>query len=140
MIYQATEAISQFLDEKGVHYRVSEDDNSSRVIVTFECDNTDVTVQFISSDDDSDVAARVYRLVRFPEEKFPRILEAVNGLNRRFRFARFVADPEDRSVDLHYDFPICTDNVGEVAHEILSRLVDIGDKAFPELMKATYGD
>ncbi len=140
MIYQATQAIADRFEEENYKFRISEEENTSRVIAGVTCDNTTIDIHFISSDDDNDVSVRVFRLVRFPEDKLDTILRVVNALNRQFRFARFIVDEEDRSVDIHHDIQSCTQDVGEAAVEMFCRLPNIADDAFPQLMKAIWGN
>ena len=138
-MFKATKEIATYLEAKGIKYTVEENDKISYVEVKYSCDNApSITVTFFSGDDDNDVSARVVRLVRgVPENKTAAVLKVINELHRRFRYAKFVLD-KDNDVNMEYDLPLRTADVGAAAKEICSRLVDIGDKAYPDLMKAIW--
>lgn len=138
-MFKATKEIAAYLEAKGIKYTVEETDKVSYVDVKYSCDNApSITVTFFSSDDDNDVAVRAVRLVKgVPANKTAAVLKVINDLHARFRYAKFVLD-KDNDVNMEYDIPLRTTNVGAVAKEICSRMVDIGDDAYPELMKAIW--
>ena len=85
-----------------------------------------------------DVAIRVFDLVKVPEAKLDVLLKAINAVNRRFRFAKFVLDTDDNSVQAELDAVFRSHDVGEICLELMARCVDICDKAYPDLMKALW--
>lgn len=135
-MFKATQVIADYLDAEGIKYSVNESERVSSVGVRFQCDNLpSIGVIFFSNSDDNDVSARVFSLVHVPEDKVSSMPATLNELNKSFRFAKFVLD-EDNDVNLEFDIPLKTPNVGEVAYEILQYMVQIGDHAYPLLMKA----
>lgn len=137
-MFKATKEIAAYLEEKGIKYDVNGNEKLSFVKVRYKCDNlAGIEVVFLSSDDDNDVSVRVMRLVKVPENKRTAVLKVINDLHCRFRYVNFVLD-KDGDVRMDYDMPLRTSNVGAVAKEICSRMVNIGDKVYPELMKAIW--
>ena len=64
MIYKATELIKQEMDRQDMKYSVEEFDDRSIIFAGFGIDNgPSVRVQFVSQDNDNDVAIRLYGLV-----------------------------------------------------------------------------
>ncbi len=137
-MHQATRAIIDAFNEKDIKYAVEENDKFSYVKAGFHSETgTPVTVMFISSDEDNDVAVRANSLVKLPESKLPELIMVVNDLNREYRYIKFVVN-KDNELRAEFDMPIRTDNVGPVAVEIFIRFMQIIDKALPILMKAIW--
>lgn len=138
MIHPATYAIQKVFDEKGVKFRVSEIREASVVEAGFSIDNgPNVTVRFISRDDDNDVAIRALQLIKVTEDKRSNILSALNQLNNKFRYMKFTLN-DDGSVNAENDLYLCTENVGEVCFEMFARSMHILKEAYPILMRALW--
>lgn len=93
-------------------------------------------IRFISTNDQNDVAVRVFSLVNVEEASWPKLLPTINELNREFRFVKFVLD-QDGDVNIEYDFPL-ESNPTVCAEEILIRILKIIDQAYPTLMRAIW--
>lgn len=138
MVYNASKEIAKVFDDNGIKYRINETANTSAVEAGFSGKNApNILVRFISTDDDNDVAARILSLVKVTDEKRPAVLEAINSLQRRFRYVNFTID-DDGDVHVGYDMPVRTTNVGDIAVEMFVRMVKIADDAYPVLMKAIW--
>ncbi len=139
MIYQATTVIANALKAHGLQCSVEETTSFSYVKVGFSGDNAkNVSVHFISSDQDNDVAARVFDFITFEPEKKAAVVLAISELNSTFRFLKFTMD-KDNSVTVAYDFPEKCKELGEIAMETVAHFYSILDKAYPVLMKAVWG-
>ena len=93
---------------------------------------------FFFSKDCEDVAIRVFDIVKLPENRVEGFFKVVNEANRRFRFFKFVLDTNDNTVQAEMDAAFRTHDVGEICLELMSRCVDICDKAYPDFMKALW--
>jgi hypothetical protein len=93
---------------------------------------------FFFSKDCEDVAIRVFDIVKLPENRVEGFFKVVNEANRRFRFAKFVLDTNDNTVQAEMDAAFRTHDVGEICLELMNRCVDICDKAYPDFMKALW--
>lgn len=138
MVYNASKEISRVFDDNNINHRINETANTSSVEAGYTGDNApNFIVRFISTDDDNDVAVRILSFVRVPDSKHTAVLEAINSLQRRFRYVNFTID-DDGEVNIGYDFPLRTANVGDVAVEMFIRMVKIADEAYPLFMKAIW--
>ena len=142
MIYKATKLIQAAMDEKGIKYAVDETDRSSFLTAAFGVDNgPNVSVRFISNDNDNDVAVRLYCLLNsVSEDKCANVLKVINELNCKYRFVKFVLD-KDNDVSIECDIPLESGDeyVGKEACEIFIRIMKIADDAYPQLMHALWG-
>ncbi|MBQ8150885.1 MAG: YbjN domain-containing protein [Clostridia bacterium] len=136
MIHTATRAIQQTFDEKGVKYRIDERGEVSSVEAGFTIENgPNVIIRFISTDDDNDVAIRVLQLLKVTDAKRDSMLTAINQLNDKFRFLKFVMD-DNGNVSVENDLCLCAENVGDICFEIFVRSLKIIKDAYPVLMRA----
>lgn len=145
MLYKATEEISGYFTMTDIKHEVREtkDGKFSAVEAGFNGKNTHhVFVNFISTDDGSDFAMRVFSFCTVPEDREEAAIRCVNDLNNKFRFLRFVYLPEERRIDVAYDMlqELGTERVGPMARELFLRTIQILDTAYPVLMKALWGD
>lgn len=142
MIYKATELIKQEMDRQDMKYSVEEFDDRSIIFAGFGIDNgPSVRVQFVSQDNDNDVAIRLYGLVNsVAESKVEKMQEVVNECNCQYRYLKFTMD-KDRDVNIEYDIPLRADDetVGAMACEIFIRIMKVADDAYPKFMRIIWG-
>jgi len=138
-VFKATREIAAKLDSEEIKYSILTGNDSSTVQVKYSGDNfSTLEILFISRDDDNDVAVRAWGFVSgISKEKRDKMIGVANAMNDRFRYVKFVLDNDD-DLNITYDIPMSTTNVGEVAREIISRFVNIADEAYPEFMKALW--
>lgn len=139
MIHQATQAIYEALSRTKLKVFTEEVGEASQVWLQFGIDNGgSYRIRFISSDEDNDVSIRVYSLISLKGDQRVRILPALNFINNKYRFVKFVCD-KDGDVNVEYDYPVRTINPAASAEEMIRRFVNIIDEAYPVLMKAMWG-
>ena len=138
-MFKMTTAIYNALkDEDGLKVFTDESEKSSNVWLQFGIKNGgSYRIKFISRDDDNDVAVRVYGLVSLEKDKSNAVLPILNQLNNKYRFVKFVLD-DDGDVNIEYDYLMNCPNPAASARELIIRLVNIVDEAYPELMRALW--
>lgn len=140
MIHQATAKIAEYFKSKEIKYTVQEVDTTSFVKVIFKTASiSSFSVLLISTDENNDVALRVFDLVMVPPAKQQSVMNAINEVNNKFRYAKFVLNMKDSTVQMQMDIPMKTTDVGEIVMEMISRTLDIAEKAYPTLMQAVWG-
>lgn len=137
-MFPATEELMQAFEDEKLVFHVQESEESSRLTANAIVDYTSFTAHFISSDDRNDVSVRVPHFVRFKEKDVPEMLRVANLMNERFRFCKFVVNPESEAITLEYDFPENTEQIGQAGVELFRRLMQIAEEAYPEFMKAIW--
>ena len=139
----ATELISCAFDDRDVKYRATEMDVVSMVEAGFSIDaGPNVIVRFISTDENNDVAIRVYGLIHsIPVEKRAIMLEVCNRLNETIRFVKFYLD-KDSNVNVEADLPveIGDENLGACCFELFVRIMRILNDKYHVLAEALYQD
>lgn len=136
MIMQATKTIEEAFKAQNWSYNVDEhpSGNSSAVITGFDL-KCGANIQiFLISAADNDLAVRVFQFLPIPAGKEHAAIHLCNDMNCKFRFAKFVVS--DSNVGIQMDMPVEAKEVGPVATELLYRLLDIADNAYPEFQKA----
>ena len=131
-IYSAVKA------KEGLKVFTEENEKSSEVWLQFPVKNGgNYRIKFISTDNDNDVAVRVFGLLRVDDTQKAKILEALNALNVKYRYVKFCCD-NDGDVNIEYDYPVRSENPENSAEEIVIRFVKIIDDAYPQLMHALW--
>ena len=133
MIYKATREIDRILTLADIKHKVLDHGSASVVAAGYDGDNAhDLVFQFISHDNDSDVAVRCFGIFRGVHSNLPMVLMTLNALNSKFRYMKFVLD-KDGDINAAYDFPMAADKVGLAAAELCQRMIQIIDEAYPML-------
>ena len=115
---------------------IEDDVRSSQVWIPFNtADGVRHHIHFINRNDDNDTAVRVYGIVNIEEDRFSRMLPALNYLNGKFRFVKFHCD-DYGDINLYYDFLFDSIHPEKCAMEILVRIESIIEEAYPILMRA----
>ena len=136
-MFKATQAIYDTLSASKLELKVftEETEHSSCVWLQFSIKNgPSYRIRFISTDDDSDVAVRVFALVSVGQGKASKVLPVINELNTKYRFVKFVLD-HDNDINVEYDFPVSTVRVENSAEEIILRFTKIIDETYMQLMQ-----
>ena len=137
-MFKATRSIYRALKaDSDLKVFTDEDDSRSFVWLQFGIKNGGTyRINFISTDDDNDVAVRIFGIVNASSDNIRPLLSVVNKLNCKYRYAKFSID-KDGDVNIEYDFPLSS-TPEDCAREIVLRLANIIDEAYPELMRAIW--
>ena len=140
MIYKATKLIQREFKQAGIKSTTREIGELSFVEAAFTGKNCNVTIRFISTDDDYDVKALTDNFAKYPTQRLAKGLEIINNLNKKYRYAKFTISPQEGYVTAEYDFPttIKEESVGTIATEIVLRFAQIVDDAYPEIMQSVW--
>ena len=139
-MFKTTEIIyNELISSTDFKVFTEENENNSTVWLQFGIENgPSYRIKFIStSDNDNDVAVRVFSIISVDDEKKAKILPALNRINSHYRFVKFVID-NDNDINIEYDFLQSAVRVEASAEELIIRIVRIIDEAYPELMKALW--
>ena len=143
MITKTTQAVEAAFKAQNWNYNIDEhpSGNTSALITGFDLKSgRSIQIFFISANAErgEDLAIRVFEFMAVPAGKEAAALRACNEANNEFRFAKF-ALLNNGNIAIEMDMPAETQNVGAVAVELLYRLLDIADNAYPIFEKALSG-
>lgn len=138
-MFKMTTAIYNALIEDGdLKVFTEEHEKSSEVWLQFGIKNGgSYRIRFISHDDDNDVSVRVYSLISVEADQREKVILALNDLNIKYRFIKFVLD-DDGDVNMEYDYPVKCPDPSASALEMVIRIVKMVDDAYPALMRAMW--
>lgn len=130
---------SQFvysLDNVGIKYTVLDDIS---VRISYSGDNADSIDVIVSFDQGGDgiVNLGCWSFGRVQADKRAAMLEACNALNTKFRWVKFYIDG-DSDLAVSSDAVVDIETVGEECIQLVRRMVNIYDDAYPVLMKAMW--
>lgn len=142
-MYSSTKQFIDRLEADGTRYQYTEDATSGHHNMVTLCyggqNIPSLFLKFLFDETCENVSIRASALTKFPEEKLTAMLAAVNGLNNRFRYIKFIVDTDDNTVYSEMDACFREHDVGEICNDILMRNVAACDRAYPELMKIVWG-
>ena len=141
MLYRLTKMIYDELSkQEGLKVFTEEHESSSCVWLSFGIDGGGhYRINFISHDNDNDVAVRVYGLITIKEKQRGKMLAALNVINKKYRFLKFVLD-DDGDISIHYDYLLTDANPAESVTELTGRITQIVDDAYPLLMRILWAE
>lgn len=140
MVMKTTKEVEAAFKAQNWNYSIDEHPSgeSSALITGFDLKSgRSLQILFISSsvNKGEDLAVRVFQYLNVPAGKADAAIRACNEANSQYRFVKFVYHPNG-SVSIEMDMPAEAQNVGAVAVELLYRLLDIADAAYPAFDKA----
>lgn len=130
------QGFTDYLDEKGVKYQT---DGETKVRVGYKMDNmSSVSVNVIfDKDGEGKVHFVVWSIGKFPDSKLMAGMAVCNALNAKYRWIKFYIDSDNEGcADL--DAIVDEETVGPECYELMHRLLNIVDEAYPEIMRALY--
>ncbi|MCQ2437636.1 MAG: YbjN domain-containing protein [Clostridia bacterium] len=136
MVSKYKKAYMAYMDRVGIKYTDSGED---RVRVVYNAENLkSITVNVLFDKDGEDmVAFRAWGIVKVPENKYGAAVLACNKLNTQYRWVKFVVD-KDNDLNCEMDAYVDIESVGSECKRCVSRIVNISDEAYPEIMKAIW--
>ena len=140
-MYNAIKLLDETFAARNLHYTIKETDRYQEIDVPFGIQNgPSVILRYLSFDRGNDITILIPNLVnRVPAEKRFALLEALNEINRHFRYLKFFLDPKN-NLDVQSDFLEHTgdESLGEMGYEIFVRTHQIMDEVYPMIAKALY--
>ena len=140
MVTKTTKLIEEAFKAQNWNYSIDEHPSgqSSALVTGFDLKSgRSLQILFISSslERGEDLAIRVFQFVSVPEGRSDAALRACNEANSKYRFAKFTCR-DNSSINIEMDMPAEAQNAGAEAVELLYRLLDIADDAYPLFEKA----
>ena len=113
------------------------EDGGTLMVAGFNGQMATYDLLMVFDKEDHTVMIRVGRLAKVPIDRQFEVLSALNELNREYRFVSFYSDPED-FVAVQTDRVIAANETADPVMEMIVRVVQILDGAYPRIMKAIW--
>lgn len=137
--HSAIQEIRQAFDAAKIHYQVQH--TSGRYVLTAGVSGkaNSYQLKFICKENSkNDVSMRVFALANYPQDRRKNGYRILNDIQSRYRYIRLTLD-KDGDVNLEYDIPECSRDIGVIAFEMLLRIMKIVDEIYPEIMRSVWG-
>lgn len=135
----AIKAIDDVMTKGDIKHRVEHIGDQWEIAAGINGKGCTYTLKFINKDHGKgDVAIRVFGLASCPAKQEYEARVVLNELQRQYRYVRFNMD-KDMDINLEYDLPSCTEDIGAIALEMFLRILKIIDDSYPKIMKAVWG-
>lgn len=136
------EIVEEVLNENDWVFTMQREKDETSFICPMGAKNIPKLEVMLIVDAEGDCKIRNYLVRGISEEKFPRVLEIINDLNKKFRYITFSID-EDGDILAAYDFCIFSPDKEVVDRQVGTMMYiasDIMDKCFPKIMKVLWED
>ena len=126
----STQNFLDYLDLRDIKYTLTGMDGNSEVVrVSFTLDNfSSLRCSLFFKDDGEEVSLRVWEIVSATAGK-SYILSTLNTLNSDYKFAKFVLDESDNTVQAELDMYIDADHCGRSVYDGMMALFNIIDNS-----------
>lgn len=126
---RSTQDFLSFLDSKGIKYTLGKlEDGREDVSVSFTLDNfSSLQCRIFFKDDCEEVSLRIWNIVTATAGK-NRILANINTINNKYKFAKFVLDESDSTVQAELDVYIDGDHCGRSVYDSMNALFNVTDR------------
>jgi len=118
-------------------YIAEQPDGSTIMAAGFNGEKTVTNLLIHIDAQDHTVMIRADRLAKIPIDRQFEVLSTLNELNREYRFVSFYGDRED-FVTIQTDRVIAANETADPVMEMIVRVVQILDGAYPRIMKAIW--
>lgn len=124
------------LENMGVKYT---DRDEHLVTVSYSGDNIQSIKFHVAFDKDGDGMVQIYGwdIGNFGGDKTDKGIEVCNEMNKKYRWVKFYLD-NDNDVCVSTDSYICEANAGSVCLNLVRRMINIVDEAYPSFMRALW--
>lgn len=102
----------------------------------FEGGNMDIFYEF--KEDSSRVHIQGINFISVPSDKYDCLYKTINECNAKYYHEKFILDTEHGQIVVEDDDLIQLDTCGEECFELMIRMVQTVEKAYPLFMKAMY--
>ena len=137
MAYELAKVVSSFMDAKDWKHTLT-GENQDVILTGLGGEKNIRGLElgiFFDPERNVHILSRDY--VHVPDDKVDAMYKVVNELNRTYRWAKFSLDDEGDIV-LEADAVLDLDTCGDEIMEILFRLTQIADEAYPVVMRGLY--
>ena len=130
------ETYLRYMDSKGIKYT---DLGENLVRVSYSCSNIKSVPVIVVFDKDGENLVQFVctEVAAFKDDKLAPGLVVCNAMNAKYRWVKFYLD-SDQDVRVEADALVSMDSVGEECAQMVSRMVNIIDAAYPEFMRALW--
>ena len=135
MAGMAAKLVAAFLESKETKVTVLEE-NLLRTGWNFEGGSVDIYFDF--DETDSHVHVEGINFCSVPKSRYDNVYRALNECNNRFSHIKFVLNEERGSLAAREDAVIQLDTCGEECYELMIRMVQVVESAYPIFMKAIW--
>ena len=127
----------RYMDDEGIKYT---DVKENVVKVVYTGDNLKSIPIFVFFDKDGDplVSFKCWEIANFKDKEAVGIITC-NQLNNQYRWVTFYVD-DDADVITQIDSYVDENTCGPICMSLVRRMVNIVDEAYPEFMRALWGN
>lgn len=135
MAGMAAKLVAQFMETQNARVKEVREDLLA-IGCSFEGGSIDIFFEF--DNDDRRVHLEGVNFIKVPENKCDEMYKIVNECNDQYRHVKFVLDTEHGQIAARDDDIIQLDSCGPECFELMLRMLNIVQNAYPTFMKALW--
>lgn len=127
-----------YFDAKDFKYQMDEEQNVMQVSFGKYENKDQMKMLVFFKEDNRTVSVRSFEYCSIPENKLAAMHALCSELNRKYVWVKFFVDTKDNTLTLADDAIVMVDSCGDEIHELLLRMWQIGDDAYPDIMRTLW--
>lgn len=137
MTNAAAKMFISLLESKNMNYSIVNEEKAV-IRVGWNLEGTKLAIFFQFSENNSSVHIEGHEFVSFSKDKTERMYKICNECNKKYRWVKFTVDEEDNAAIVECDAVIQLDTCAEEVVELMLRMTNIVEDAYPQMMKALW--
>lgn len=137
MTNAAAKLFISYLEAKEMKYSVVNEERAV-IRVGWNLEGTTLGVFFMFDENGTSVHIEGHDFLTFTKDKCDKMYKICNDLNRKYRWVKFTVDVEKSVAVVECDAVIQLDTCAEEAVELMLRMTNIVEDAYPIIMKALW--
>ncbi len=136
---QAAQSYIDTLNENGLKVKETYETSDGQTVVKcgWHLSNTTIDVLVAFSENCRYAALRCFRIATVPKDRLGQAILTCNELNNTYKWVKFCVD-DDGDVTAENDAILDAATCGAVCLELMARMTQVINEAYPKLMKAIY--
>lgn len=135
MAGMAVKMVSAFLEAKETK---AKEINEDLLKIGWDIKDTSIDIFFKFDDSDTHVHIEGINFIKVPEDKYEIMYKVLNDCNYMYTHVKFALDTEQGQIVAMDDAVIQLDSCGEECFELMLRMLQIVEDAYPKFMKAIW--
>ena len=134
----AIQMAKAFFESKNLRVNQTDDGKALRIGMGGMKNLQQTEVYVIFDDDDHSAAIRIFGFTQVAPEKYPVMYKVCSEMNKKFRWVKFYVNKDRNSINAEDDAKFEPETCGAEIFELVIRMLQIVDEAYPEFMKALW--
>ena len=131
----AAKMVSQFFESKNIKLNEIRDD---LCVIGWDFEGGSIQIFFSFDETDTHVHLEGMHFIKIPSDKYDSVYKVLNECNAEYVHVKFILDTKSGQIIARDDDIIQLDSCGPECFELMIRMVQIVEDAYPKFMKVIW--